>query len=418
MNKNLLRVLRIFLIIVFILLAVIHGFLLYFGISNVIGGILFILLTGIAVFYIAKKTAGILSIKRAVKTNIRLLLITIFLLWAGVELFLRFGISKYANYSEKNGLFLYISPYTVKETLWYSPWQKNVHVYKPYHSKIINLKEYKYKLETNSEGLRDGEFSTFKPVDEYRIIGLGDSFTEGRGASADSTWVKHLKRILQQDSGKQKITAINAGISGSDPFFEYALLKERLLKYQPDLVIIAINNSDIYDIIIRGGIERFQEEGCIKYRSGPKWEWLYATSYIFRHIIHDIFEYDRMFLQHHEKAIETKQALAQIYSCILKFDELAKENGFDLLIVFHPMEYEVLEKEYAFGDLLTQISSETNIMVLDLLDYYINEEKLSSENSSEYYWKTDRHHNSKGYRIFAKGVGKKLLNLYLTEHTQ
>jgi hypothetical protein len=44
-----------------------------------------------------------------------------------------------------------------------------------------------------------------------------------------------------------------AGVAGSDPFYEYRLLVDKLLACQPDLVMTVVNVSDVIDVIVRGG---------------------------------------------------------------------------------------------------------------------------------------------------------------------
>ena len=396
-------------IIVIVILFLFQCVLLYFGVSHLIGSLSFILVTVWIIYFIFKRILCLLK-KEKYLANTRLFFGTVLVLWIITELFLRFAVCRYDSYSENKRLAFYISPYLAKETVSFSPWQKPLHVYHSNDSKVISCDEYEYDLITNSEGIRDKEIAEQKMNDEFRIIGLGDSFTEGRGAPSDSSWVKLLENRLQQVFADKKITTINAGISGSDPFFEYDLLQERLLKYEPDLVILALNMSDVEDVIVRGGTERFQDDGTIRYNDGPKWEWLYATSYIFRHIIHDVFGYDRLLLKPAERNIRQEQSIEKIFSCIKKFAQFGRLKKFELLVVFHPMLHEVLVKNFKYDKLIKKVRSETNINVLNLLDYYILEGKMSPETVLEYYWEKDQHHNSKGYELFAKGVYDSILS--------
>jgi hypothetical protein len=50
--------------------------------------------------------------------------------------------------------------------------------------------EVSYARQVNAMGLTDKEFTADKAPGEYRIVALGDSFTEGVGADTASTWVK------------------------------------------------------------------------------------------------------------------------------------------------------------------------------------------------------------------------------------
>ena len=76
------------------------------------------------------------------------------------------------------------------------------------------------------------------------FVALGDSFTEGDGTPADSTWPKLLEKRLNAAHPSANITTLTGGIGGADPPFEYILLKEKLLTYQPDLVVVAPATAD------------------------------------------------------------------------------------------------------------------------------------------------------------------------------
>jgi hypothetical protein len=64
----------------------------------------------------------------------------------------------------------------------------------------FNKPEFHYMHTYNSLGLRDKEFSETRKPNEYRIMGIGDSFTEGVGTAQDSTWLKQLEYHLNSPS--------------------------------------------------------------------------------------------------------------------------------------------------------------------------------------------------------------------------
>lgn len=123
----------------------------------------------------------------------------------------------------------YLSPYD-NTIMWPRTKFKNV-------SFTRKKTEFEYRSQFNSEGLRDIEQTKSKPKGEYRILLLGDSFTEGFGVEYDDTWCSVLKRKLNKDS-TNRVNIINGGFSGSDPFFSYHIFKEHLISYNPDLVYI------------------------------------------------------------------------------------------------------------------------------------------------------------------------------------
>lgn len=142
-----------------------------------------------------------------------------------------------------------------------------------YHTWFPNEKhdlkniEFSYSRHTNSLGFSDREWAVQKDTTKLRIITLGDSFTEGDAAPADSAYPFLLQQILGE-----RVEVLNAGICGCDPVFNYKNLEDRLLKYQPDVVIQTISTNDLFkDISLRGGFERFMPEGVIYTPSPPIW---------------------------------------------------------------------------------------------------------------------------------------------------
>jgi hypothetical protein len=183
------------------------------------------------------------------------------------------------------------------------------------------------------------------------------------------------------------------------------LLKERLLKYSPDLVLVAINNTDIGDIGIRGGMERFLPDGSIKFKAGPWWEPIYAVSHISR-LFFDAFGYEKFLYAGSDK--EIAESKTNIVKIITAFRELSLKSHFRLIIIFHPTKDEIYSNEMKLQDVMREVSENNKIEILDMLNYYSEKEKINSTNSSDYYWKYDGHHNARGYAAFARGVEWKL----------
>lgn len=375
---------------------------------NLMTGLVFLSGISVFLFFLYEISARIFRLKSDTKNSHRLLIISVTVSLIGLEIFLRVGLNKYSNYYEKNGSKNYQSIYEYDNSKWF--W-----VHYPGEDLRWTKTEFTHIRKTNSLGLSEKEIPLVKGKDEIRIIALGDSYTEGVGTSYESTWAKVVERNLTRSIPNKKITVINAGISGSDPFFEYVLLKEKLLVFKPDFVIVAINHSDIDDIILRGGMERFQTNGTVSFRKPPKWEWIYSISYIFRHIIHDLFQYDWLLMKKSEREYNEQMAMIKMKGVLEKFDGMAKEIGFGLLIVFHPHEYEVKNERYeskSFSELISGLMREKRLPVIDLLDDY-KKNLMNKDNYSEFFWKIDMHHNTKGYEAMGNAIGSKITEMGL-----
>jgi hypothetical protein len=95
------------------------------------------------------------------------------------------------------------------------------------------------KGKINSHGIRDGEYAYEKPDHTYRIIILGDSFTEAVQVALDSTYHKILERSLNAGRAKKHIEVIAMGKSGMGTLEELLWYRTEGRRYRPDLVICA-----------------------------------------------------------------------------------------------------------------------------------------------------------------------------------
>ena len=102
------------------------------------------------------------------------------------------------------------------------------------------------KINYNSLGFRGAEFSEIKPVDTYRIFMLGGSTMFGAGATSDETTKPGiLQKIFDSDNSVKKIEVINAAFSAANSETEFNLITQKLVNYQPDLIIIYDGLNDL-----------------------------------------------------------------------------------------------------------------------------------------------------------------------------
>lgn len=317
---------------------------------------------------------------------------------AAIEVGLRM-LGKYAAYSEKLGK-PYLSPYSqpVPEP-WC--WCRPAHLHSSYAQS-----EFDHAWVTNGEGIRDVDHPIAKPADEYRIVVLGDSFTEGVGAAFSDSYPQVLARTLAAHVHRP-IRVISGGVAGSDPIFEYFLFTRRLLKYQPDLVIVMSNGSDIADVITRGGMDRFDANGRLKSRQAPRAEWLYRHSHIARAVLLDLLHYSHLMLSPKNQEQQNCRALTNILQAASAFQTLGQERGFRFLLAYHP-----------YANHLTQPNSVSDLAPLEKafanggIDYFdltpVLRARIPPEQANEYYWPVDLHCTAKGYQAFGECLAERV----------
>jgi hypothetical protein len=206
------------------------------------------------------------------------------------------------------------------------------------------------------------------------------------------------------------LTVINAGVSGGDSVYSYMHLKRRMIEYHPDLIILGFNSTDVGDIMVRGGLERFGPDGLITFRSGPWWEWIYASSYSVRHLVHDVLRHERHILSSRKVLLEEEnRAFEKIHAVVAKCNELAQEIEARFLLAYHPLTGEVQRARLDFQEFFETLRKETTVPTLDVLDCFLNSVGMSKHNVWDYYWKIDRHHNARGYAALAQCVAGHLI---------
>ncbi len=99
--------------------------------------------------------------------------------------------------------------------------------------------------ETNSWGFRGPEFPAAKPKGLIRIVCLGASTTTALHLRWEESYPYFLERELRRLVSKQSIQVINAGYVGLDVGNSFAILKQRVLPLQPDIIIFYEANNSI-----------------------------------------------------------------------------------------------------------------------------------------------------------------------------
>lgn len=271
--------------------------------------------------------------------------------------------------------------------------------------------EFRFHRVTNSLGLSEVEFSKVKQ--RFRVVSIGDSFTEGYGVETDSTWVKNAERKLKSNDSIGEFEILNAGIGGSDFVFGYVLLDSLLIDYHPDLVVLSINSSDFSDVCFRGGFERFKPDGSVG-EPAPNWEWLYMLSHTVRMVVHNLMNYSKDYLIPNEVfEVNRKRFDSVSLDALSKYILLSERHHFRLLVVFHPVISDFANSGYyplEFAHFVDSVKK-MDIEYLDVMECF-NSIGINDQNSAgTYYWRTDTHFNHKGYQVYGECVADRLATL-------
>jgi lysophospholipase L1-like esterase len=326
-----------------------------------------------------------------------------FFLFSGIlivvtsEIGLRF-FAKLRTYSEQN-FGIYQNPYNTDNDKYYYLWN-------PCTVFTNAQPEFSYDYYINSIGLADKrEFNEIET--DNTIIFLGDSFTFGVGSPQDSSAPKLLENNLMMNA--IDFNVVNAGVAGSDPFYQNKIIDDIFIPAGFKHYILAINISDLYDFIFRGGNERFNElEKNINPQKAPWYEPIYKNSLVFRGVVHFVFKIDYSLLTRKKTISEKHNAVKKYVELLSKLNDKIKSIGGTLIVVLHPYptqfsklkvknNNEVLNYKYLNN--IHQLLLERNVNSYNLEPNFLK--VLSHENYSEYSWEIDGHFNSKGYQLYA-----------------
>lgn len=302
----------------------------------------------------------------------------------------------YKNYGERNyGQYIdyFKHPYPGPLCAW-----------TPNMTRLQETVEFNYELKTNSLGIRDTEHEVKKPKGTRRAIVLGDSFTEGMGADFDATWPQRLAWYLAHDTTQANWEVIVGGVSGSDPFYAYEMLRRKLIRYEPDLVLVVYNFTEVTDYTARGGLERFVNDSTTQLRP-PKSKLLntaYKWSHLVRMIVKDGLGWNDYYQSPSEERQLQLESIAKIADVYEKMDSLSKANGAEALFIFQPLNYEC-HRDY-FEPITDSIIKAIDKRGLDYVSLLTLLPDSMKQDYLDYYWPIDGHMNSKGYDAWGKGV--------------
>lgn len=196
----------------------------------------------------------------------------------------------------------------------------------------VDSNEVEYRKEEviyryNSAGFRDVEHTKEKPPGVFRILGLGDSFTEGSRADFEKTYLNRLEQMLNARPGPHpKVEIIKTGIGRYWPLPERILLEHYGVAYSPDLVTVAFVPNDVIDTLYGIDAVTVDASGFLKTREaaqlGQVGVWLYTHSHLARLVLREYVS--RVLAWKHPS----------------KFSELYRANG------LHEKEWKEVEAEY------------------------------------------------------------------------
>jgi lysophospholipase L1-like esterase len=275
-----------------------------------------------------------------------------------------------------------------------------VHRWKPNKTTDYRQVEFRYQNKYNEFGLREYYLDSFtRDTNTIKILCLGDSFTEGDGAPYDSSWVRVTERVANESGRKYKL--YNAGVCGSDVFFNHQWLNTDVMRIKPKLVIECINTSDLCDVVWMGGKDRFNPDSTTSGKVGPRWEIVYRFSHVFRAFVHKVLKYDTNLM----KDVDLNNSIPIIREELVLTQQQLARQGVEYKVVLHVCPHEVLFPKSVNTPFFENLSMLPFVMdVSNEMELTINKNNLN-----QYYWPINGHYNWRGYQVLGDVIYSKVL---------
>jgi hypothetical protein len=283
----------------------------------------------------------------------------------------------------------------------------------------------------NSFGLRGPEVSMKKQNGVTRIAVLGDSWAFGWGVDQNEVFTSLLEKKLNQFSKKGKFEVINFSLFGYNLQQEEEILREKVISFEPDIVIFAFNINDLQGLKLKPleDFRRGEERSSKNKNNHGKNNYLKELTYNAFHFIEETGnEHSHLFRLldttlrglairlHFEKPgkeyyfkqfyEDGTQEITFLQDAFSRISEIAHERNFKVCIVYCPWMNE-LAQDNPYKEVFEKIKNEAekrDLMTLNLFPFYKGQDvhKLRISN-------IDGHPTALGHKIAADGISDFIL---------
>jgi hypothetical protein len=247
----------------------------------------------------------------------------------------------------------------------------------------------------NSKGFRGQDNDLAMRNDATKIALLGDSFTLGVGVRDEHTLPTQLSHELER-KGIDALT-FNFGVSSSSTRYQIKLLKDYVLRFQPDVVIIVVFLNDAG----RSATIDFLSRAHVLKRYRQKSYFLNAiVGSIERPILHN-----RMVRHYQEGYQETSDGWSSIKSSLRHGKLLSKRHDFRFIVAVYPVLYG-LDESYPFQSIHRKLEAYCQVEDIEFID--LLEGFLGQQDTELWVHRTDQHPNEVAHRLAAQFLADQL----------
>lgn len=260
---------------------------------------------------------------------------------------------------------------------------------------------------------------------KFRVLVLGDSFTEGVQVGEQDLFTAQLERNLPD------VEFINAGVGGYGTIQEYLFLASEGLKYSPDLVLLMFFENDLsdnclpyypgfgprpYATVSSGGVRIIEELDSSEFRKfllpAPFQLTLNAHSYLYYYLNSRIYHRlgaEAMRQAQREDMRKTSDSdRKRVFSSVLnQMSELLGSRKIGLLVTVIPKREDLTKGKKTIVEGIANLCRDREVTHLSLLERFTHE----YASGQDLYFQEDMHWTKKGHRIAAEEIGSHLATL-------
>lgn len=284
------------------------------------------------------------------------------------------------------------------------------HVLTPNFNGTLSRIDFKIDVHINKDGLRGPELQP-RTDSAVRILCLGDSMTWGWGVTEEQVFPALLGQQLQERYPDTDIQMINAGVPFYGTIDEVALLKHRIVEFDPDIVVLPFNAVDDFEQNRLPAVERqVFEDGIIRYLPDNEWKrepawvaWLNRAKHT-SHLLRLVSEFVGQALMRANMLSSLESVSSNFFNddeaetatqLLTEIAMLSKQAGASTVFMYAPEKMQALAKpseELRAARLVREVAESVDTAFVDLTPASVaqgNVETLFSK--AEGYWAVSGH---------------------------
>lgn len=305
----------------------------------------------------------------------------------------------------------------------------------PAHAKGTDVKEeFSVRIETNSLGLRDREYSAVRSGRVVkRILTLGDSMTFAEGVETEDTYPKLLEQDLAKQNGTGSYEVINAAIRGYGTDQEYLLFEKLIPILKPDVALLGVYVGNDFEDNLYGHLFEVRGDELvgvpISEETSPKYRYYKHQSFIqtfpgyrilieHSHLMNLIrswwarIQLHRIFPDNgRDDQTREEYAWRLMKQLLITWKERARQQGIQPVLLMIPTWDQVYQEKDAINDARTErvttLAHKIGVPVIDPRPAL----RRAAQESAPLYYPKDRHLTARGHRVVAVHLRERLATL-------